>query len=127
MKKISNTSKALLFIGLLSLPALALAAGETDIKAGFESVGGIVNSFTTNIVRALATLFATSAMVAFFYGIVQYIWGIRDGSPDKVSKGNTFMIWGMVALFVMFSVWGIVTYAQNIFGISDFNARRVFQ
>lgn len=114
--------KALLLIGLISIPAITFAAtGAAEINAGFTSIGGVVTTFTQTIVRSLATLFATMAMVAFFYGIVQYIWGVRDGKPDKVSQGNTFMIWGMVALFVMFSVWGIVTYAQRIFGIEGKN------
>ncbi len=116
MKKITGV-KALLLISLMSVPFVALAAADTQVTKGFDSLGAIVTSFNKNVVSGLATLFATMAMVAFFWGIVQYIWGVRDGKPEKVSQGNSFMIWGLVALFVMFSVWGIVKYAQTIFGI----------
>lgn len=117
MKKISSV-RTLLLIGLISVPALVLAqsAPQQLIKAT-GSIHDVVDAFTKNVVTALATLFATAAMVAFFFGLVQYIWGVRDGKPEKVKAGNQFMIWGLVALFVMFSVWGIVTMGQKLLGI----------
>lgn len=120
MKK---TIQALLLIGLIAAPTLLFAqgVGPEVVTKGFSTLGGLVTSFTQTIVRSLATLFATAAMVAFFYGIVQYIWGIREGDQNKIKDGNKFMVWGLVALFVMFSVWGIINLAQRIFGIQGQN------
>jgi hypothetical protein len=123
MNKTRN-QKILLLISLFAFPAAALAADATvttSVTSGLTQVGTIIGALTTNVVRALSTLFATAAMVAFFYGVVQYIWGVRDGDESRVQKGNIFLRWGLVALFVMFSVWGIVTYVQTIFGIQDKN------
>ncbi len=107
---------------LLTVPLIVSAeTGTGGLTDGFTNVGEMIDTFTGTVVKSLATLFATSAMVAFFYGIVQYIWGLREGKADQVTKGNQFMVWGLVALFVMFSVWGIVQYAQNIFGIKGDN------
>jgi hypothetical protein len=119
MKKIPSM-RTLLLVVMMTVPMVALAAGgAAELDKGFGTIGEVVDSFTKNVVRALATLAATLAMAAFFWGIVQYIWGVRDGDSKKVKAGNQFMIWGLIALFVMFSVWGIVKYAQKIFGITD--------
>ncbi len=128
MKKIPYLH-ILLFIcivGLVSTPTLVFAQVQAQgcvgqINNGFCTFSGIITTFTQTIVRSLATLFATAAMVAFFYGIVQFIWGSRDGKPEVMTKGKSFMVWGLVSLFVMFSVWGIVNYAQRIFGIQGQN------
>jgi len=96
---------------------VSAATGVDAVTGGFGTLGDVVNSFTNKVLSALATLFATAAMVAFFFGIVKYLIGIRDGVPAEIDKGKKFMLWGLIALFVMFSVWGIVQYAQNIFGI----------
>jgi hypothetical protein len=121
MKK-NRRVHAIIFTSIASaVPVFASAQGVTQVTSAFNGVGTIVNSFTTNIVTALITLFATAAMAAFFYGIVQYIWGVREAKPDKVTAGNKFMVWGLVALFVMFSVWGIIIFIQNIFGIQGQN------
>lgn len=109
-------------IGILSVPTLVFAQATTKpITDGFLSFKTIIDTFTQTIVRSLATLFATAAMVAFFFGIVQFIWGSRDGDATKAKNGKNFMLWGLIALFVMFSVWGIVNYAQRIFGIQGQN------
>jgi hypothetical protein len=119
MKKTRNL-KAILFITLMVLPALAFAQASAVIS-GLGQVGTIITALTQNVVRAISTLFATAAMVVFFYGVVQYIWGIRSGDESKIKDGNKFLRWGLVALFVMFSVWGIVIYVQRIFGIENYN------
>ncbi len=129
MKKTRNLGTFLL-VALMAVPLIALAqttvtpstSGVGSINSGLNQFGGIITTLTSSVVRALSTLFATAAMVAFFYGIVQYIWGIREGDEGRVQKGNVFLRWGLVALFVMFSVWGIVTYVQRIFGIENNNS-----
>ncbi len=114
MKKIFTT---LAFTAsLLVVPAVVFAQSVTG---GLVSIGGIVDTFTKTVVRALASLMLTSAVAVFFFGIVQYIWGLRQGDAVKTKVGNNFMVWGLVALFVMFSVWGIIRYAQGIFGVTD--------
>ncbi len=128
MKKIPYLH-ILLFIcivGLVSTPTLVFAQVQAQgcvgqINNGFCTFSGIITTFTQTIVRSLATLFATAAMVAFFFGIVQFIWGSRDGDATKAKNGKNFMLWGLIALFVMFSVWGIINYAQRIFGINGQN------
>ncbi len=124
MKKIPYL-QILLFIcivSFVSIPTLVFAQdGATQINNGLKTFSGIVTTFTQTIVRSLATLFATAAMVAFFFGIVQFIWGSRDGDATKAKNGKNFMLWGLIALFVMFSVWGIINYAQRIFGIQGQN------
>lgn len=116
MKKNRSVRAFILTSVVILLPALAFAAGEAQqLTQSFGSVKTVIDSFTTSIVSSLITLFATAALVAFFYGIVQYIWGLRDGKPEKINAGNKFIVWGLIALFVMFSVWGIIIFFQRIF------------
>jgi succinate dehydrogenase/fumarate reductase cytochrome b subunit len=86
-------------------------------QTNFSSLGTLINNFQTNVVQALGTLAITAAVVAFFFGVVQFIWASREGKGPEMDKGKQFMLWGLIALFVMFSVWGIVKFAQNVLGI----------
>jgi len=106
------------FISFVVLATIASATGGTSIATGATTLANTVNTINTTIVKAVGTLFLSMAVVAFFWGVVQYIWGLREGTPDKITKGNQFMVWGLVALFVMFSVYGIINYAGSIFGIT---------
>lgn len=115
MKKIFST-RTVITCAMIALPAIVFAQGP-QVTQGFTTLGGLINSFTSTVVKALGSLFLAAAVVAFFYGIVQYIWALREGNGEKAKAGSTFMVWGLVALFVMFSVWGIIWYFQGIFGI----------
>jgi succinate dehydrogenase/fumarate reductase cytochrome b subunit len=120
MKK-NRSVRAIILTSIVSMFSTIAFAAPTQITDGFKDIKTIVTSFTDNVVTSLATLFATAAMVAFFFGIVQFIWGTRNADPTKMKNGKSFMVWGLVALFVMFSVWGIIKYVQTIFRIQENN------
>lgn len=111
MKK--HLTKTILILSVFS-PFVAFAtSGVTD----FSGLGDFINNIKNNVVVNLSALFLTTAVVAFFYGVVNYVIAIRNGETKGVTDGKNFMLWGLIALFVMFSVWGIVIFAQRTLGI----------
>lgn len=92
--------------------AQGAARQATDAITDLDS---IVTTFTETLGASLGTLAMAAGVIAFFYGIVQYIWGVREADPKIIKNGNQFMIWGLVGLFVMFSVYGIIKFGQRIF------------
>jgi succinate dehydrogenase/fumarate reductase cytochrome b subunit len=115
MKKITTAQTFIITGLLLIVPAFAFAGdpSATTVSSGITSFATLINTFTSSIGKALATLFLSLALIAFFWGIVEYIWGIRNGDTKKVTDGNTFIKWALVALFVMFSVYGIIKFGQQ--------------
>ena len=125
MKK-TYTRAGILIITTLLFAGVALAADAPSVTGqgrtiadGIKDIGSTVDLLTSNVVSRLITLFATAGMAAFFYGLVVFILATRDGVPAKIDNGKKFMLWSMVALFVMFSIWGIVKYAQRVLGVTD--------
>jgi len=53
--------------------------------------------------------------MVFLWGITKYIF--KGDSEGEREKGKQFMIWGIVGLFVMFGVWGIIELLGNTFGV----------
>ena len=53
------------------------------------------------------------ALLVFFWGIVKFIFAGDEGKAE----GKSLMIWGLVGLFVMVSVWGLVRFMGNSLGI----------
>lgn len=113
MQKKFITRTAIL-IGILATPSIVLATSATDAIGGITGFSNIVNSLNGTLVKSIATLFLSLGLIAFFYGIVMFIWGSREGKPDQITAGKTFMGWGLVALFVMFSVYGIIKMTQGV-------------
>ena len=61
----------------------------------------------------LTLLFA----VAFIYFIYTIIWVIRAGAEEKTDARNA-MLWSIVGMFIMLSVYGIISLLLSTFGIS---------
>lgn len=99
--------KKFIIAALAFAPSLAFAQSLGNIENLVTSIGNIVD-LALPIVVALALL-------AFFYGLAKLIWG----GPEAVAEGKTLMIWGVVALFVMVSVWGLVRFIGDAFGIEQ--------
>ena len=70
--------------------------------------GCIINKSVIPLIIALA-------MVAFIWGVVQYV--INSDEEAKKAKGKQFMIWGIIGLTVMVGVWGLVRIVGTTFGI----------
>lgn len=75
-----------------------------------------MNSFT-GIIDNLVGILMTLAVIAFFWGLVKYIW--NAGNEDARNDGKHMMIWGVVALFVMVSIWGLVGFIGDAFGVDQ--------
>jgi len=88
------------FLVLLAMPSMALAASFTNVEDLILSVGRLVEILLPLVV-ALALLF-------FFWGLAKFV--LEAGNEIEKQKGKDLMIWGVVALFVMVSVWGIVDF-----------------
>jgi|JI8StandDraft_1071087.scaffolds.fasta_scaffold53385_4 hypothetical protein len=63
---------------------------------------GFVNALVIPLIFALSFAF--------------FIWGIyvnffaSQGKPDKIKAGKSFILWGIFAFFILFSLWGIVNF-----------------
>lgn len=62
------------------------------------------------------------AVVVFFWGLVKYL-NAGMGDAKNIKEARDLMIWGIIAITVMVSVWGIVKVVQTTFlGGTSFSA-----
>lgn len=83
--------------------------------ANNPKVDGLINYITCLISRSIIPLIFVLAFAMFLWGVVQYV--INSSEEAKREKGRQFMLWGVIALFVMFAVWGLVAVLGNTFNI----------
>ena len=67
------------------------------------------------IINPLIILGFVIATIYFFYGIFELIYKADEDNDDH--KKN--IMYGLIGLFVMFSVYGILRIVLDTFGISD--------
>ncbi|MEK7063513.1 MAG: hypothetical protein AAB955_02360 [Patescibacteria group bacterium] len=87
---------------LAALPVAAFADTLIDVANTIGDIVGIV----TPIVVAIA-------LILFFWNLAMYFIGKEEDKKKAVSG----MIYGVLILFVMVSIWGIVNVLQDTFNV----------
>lgn len=72
------------------------------------------------VVNLASPIIASLALLAFFWGLAMFLFKF-DGKEEDQKKGRAIMVWGVIALFVMVSIWGIVNLLQRGFGTPSGN------
>lgn len=94
-------------------------AASTNSVAGISCGGGItnltsfINYFTCTLMNAVVPLLMSLAVTAFIYGIIQFF--LNPENEEKRKAGKSYMIWGLITLFVMVSIWGLVGILSSTF------------
>ncbi len=72
-----------------------------------------------SILNQLVYVIMGAALVAFLYGIFKLSF-VDGQKPESREQARKFMFWGIVSLFVMVSVWGLVRILHvTLFGPGD--------
>ena len=101
--------KKFIYPVLALVPTLAFAQTLGNLSGLVTNVRSLINSILP-VLLALAVLY-------FFWGLVTYIRAAGD--PKKADEGKSIMIWGIVALFVMVSIFGILNWLITTTGLQN--------
>ncbi|KKU75647.1 MAG: hypothetical protein UY01_C0007G0025 [Candidatus Nomurabacteria bacterium GW2011_GWB1_47_6] len=85
------------------------------------------NNSTLKDVLCFATRLINDSVIPFIFAVATalFIWGavkffiINADEEAQRDQGRQFMIWGIVALAVMLSIWGLVGILTSTFGVPD--------
>ena len=78
-----------------------------------QDLNAVVNKLTTQL-NSIPGLLVGLAIILFLWGVLKYIMA---GSEGDVKEAVQMILWGLVAIFVMLSVWGLVNVLSGTIGI----------
>lgn len=67
-----------------------------------QTFGDLVCLFIS-IINMLIPVLIGLAVLGFFWGVFQYGFTV-----EKMEEGRKIMVWGILAIFIMVSIWGIL-------------------
>lgn len=105
--KFSMKAKNTVFVGIV-LPFFAFAQAASNIEDQLANLNTILHDQLIPMLIVLAT-------VVFMVGILRYV--AAGGDEEKVKAGRNMMIFGVIALTVMVSMWGIAKILVETFDV----------
>ncbi len=97
-----------LFILALAIPANA------QTPQNFSEL--INNTIIRDILRPLVPFLISLAVIIFIYGVLLLV--LSQGG-EKKEDGKKFMFWGIIGIFVMVSIWGLVAIMSSTFRLDN--------
>lgn len=95
-----NIKKIILVFLVLFIPSLTHAfdlAGST--------IGGIIMEIV-DIANSITPILSTLAFLVFFWGLSKFI--LNSNKPEEIKNGKSYMMWGILALFILLTYRTII-------------------
>jgi hypothetical protein len=116
MKK--NT-KSIVSVASICLTMSVMAGYAQSVSAAIIEPGSDISKIIDKILAifsSLVPLLIGAAIVVFLYGVLTFIVKASAGNADGRKEGINFMIFGIIGIVVMMSVWGLVTFITSTLG-----------
>ena len=91
------------------------AVGLSPLAVFAADVYDVLDTFS-DILNFLVPILIALAVVIFLVGVVKYI--TAAGDEEKRASGRNTMIYGIIGLFVMVAVWGLVNVLFETFDLT---------
>ncbi len=79
-----------------------------------NNTDNLLSKINTQIINPLIGLMIAIAVVFFLYGVLEFIMGADNA--EKKETGKQHMIWGIIGLFIMVAVFGIMNLLASFWG-----------
>ena len=78
----------------------------------------IIGRFTAVLIKPTLLLIFTAGFFLFLWGLVMFIFKL-EGTDHK--EGKEHMLWGIVGMFIIISVYGILNLLDSTFNLQSTN------
>jgi hypothetical protein len=88
---------------------------EADRDPSDSTIQEIVTSYIIKASNYAVVFLVGLTVLVFMYGLMKYMF--KGASSDTArTEGRKLMLWGVIGIFVMVSVWGLVGILSNTIG-----------
>lgn len=91
------------------------STGSQNCSGSIDNLSDIISLVGCLLNQALPVLILL-AVIVFIVGILRYIQA--GDNAAKRQEGSRFMLYGIIAFFVMISIWGLVRILQGTLGLT---------
>src|SRR3989344_1349190 len=100
---------------IASLSFFVVAPFVASAGTSVSSLGDLLGVFMT-IINALMPFIVALVVLFFIWGVFQFVMAAGDEEARKTGRDK--MIFGIIGIFVMVSVWGLVNLLEGSFGVT---------
>ncbi len=100
---------------ILSKIAISVLAVSPSFAYAATAMVGTILTQIQNLLNTIIPILMILATVVFLWGVILYV--VAGGDEEKLKTAKRFIILGLIGLFVMVAVWGVVKALTTTFGL----------
>ncbi len=100
----NNIKKCIVALYIIGFTPVIAFADIANLNQLINELLGLANS--------LVPLLFGLALLAFIWGVIGYIW---SADPKRIKDARNYMIFSVVGMAVMMSIWGLSLFLKNSF------------
>ena len=97
----------------LSVIAISLYVLPNIVFAFPANLGGVIDMLI-DIVLAIIPFLGAVAFLIFIWGVGRFIRAA--GNEKEIKDSKNLLIWGVIGLFILVTIWGIMSFLKSEFG-----------
>jgi hypothetical protein len=101
----------------LAIVATPVVVAAVPVTVSAQVTLGYTLKVISDLINGLIPIVLALTVLIFFWGLAMYLWD--SSNPERKGQGIHIMIMGVVALFVMVSIWGIIGVLQQTFKVDQ--------
>jgi uncharacterized RDD family membrane protein YckC len=82
-----------------------------------DAASNILDKFIAYVINPAILLIFAAGFAYFMFGMVMFMWNLRGGEASQ--EGKRHMLWGIIGMFIMVSVYGIIKIVDETFGFGS--------
>ena len=102
------------FLAFTAASGLSLVPFVAFAQTGGQ-IYGILN-IVQNILNIIVPILITLGIVYFIYGVIGYVTAKDE---EKRTEARNVMIYGIIGLFVIVSIWGLIRFLGSATGVGQ--------
>ena len=106
-----------IFISLFTFLSFSLNIVSADVVGTIASTDKVFGNVLIYLFNPLLQFATVIAFLYFLYGVFKYILAMSSGGTnDEINNGKRNLLWGMIGLFIIFSINGILMLINTALG-----------
>lgn len=85
------------------------------------NIDTLIGRINEHVLNPLITVLFAVAFVQFIVGLFNFFSSKNSGSDEGIEKGKRHMLWGIIGMVIMVSVFGIMSFLTNTLQTGDVN------
>ena len=104
-----------IFIFTCFISIASYVSAEDAVSLEDKTFQQVTTEFILKAGRYILTLLVALTILVFLYGLAKYMFKGQSSDTAR-SEGRKLMLWGVIGIFVMTGVWGLVSILGTTIG-----------